>query len=509
MELVATKMAKPTKQPPAEVSDQSDDETSTSSVRPQTTALYMRGVRRRREDAKLRTISPEKVFIVDNENDPRAFRLLDHARRVIQDVKNICENSSFIFTTLPIAQLDLQLDWTNLKILFIDQIETKRLFQLLQEASNLKELRINFLQTSSKKTEIRLANLQIFQAGSLEGRGKIRLMTPELTKFIFKNKPDRPFSEAIELAFPEKLRNLLIEEYEPSMQRFKNLKRLACDAGLPDDLLTTFTKLKRLDYPFSYGDKNQCSSDEFSPRKEKILSILREKKRLKRSELEIVFYGVQLEEEQQIGSDLDFTEFLMENYTQLPEDLTKTIHTIDYTTLIYYLALISAELPEDFHSKFRFIEEVKVRDAVDDPEQLLQFLAAFENPFSLDLTDASLDSTFYRQLARMAKVKELEIFFLEEQVDLDKIENFRFLLKFDDLKGFTTNLELSLKTIETLLTKFTQKFTIMCPFNQQILYGRRMGGRFLLEHGENEVKEINSLQALIGELAELLFQPRD
>lgn len=405
------------------------------------------------------------------------------------------EWSSLIFGSLSSAQPDRRLNWTNLKSLSIARIETSKLLQLLQESSNLEQLLIIVLQfNKNEKVEINLTNMQVFRILTLEGRGELKLVTPKLTRFELKNKPTRTFSKTIQLTFPEKLESLGVEEFEPSMQQFKNLESLACDGGLPDGLLSTFTKLKKLQSPFLNGN-NRCllgMLHEFSPRKERILSILKEKKRLKRTALEIMFCGILIEDEWQLNHSEDLADFLTNNYAKVNEERPGNLYALIYNP--------QASLPDDC---LRHLKMVTITGAVDDLEKLSQFLARLENLIRLITVDATLDANFYNNLVGAVKFSELEIVHTDKPIDLSKMADFNFLLLFDDLVDFHTDLPLSLEIIEKLLNKFTEKFFICCEFNgQKAVSIRRVADWFAFEV-KDEAGSFDTLQSLIEQLAKM------
>lgn len=478
------------------------------------TSLCLNASKKKREkkEAKPRTIRlPEELCISENQNDYDDLR--SHTSSLMPNFcsEEAAEFSSLIFTSLFSAQPDFRLDWANLKHLEVFRIEIKSLLKLLQEARNLEVLGIAYLQfglqEDEKESEINLVNLRLFYAGQFEGRGKIKFVTPELVDFRLKERPDPTFSQAVELAFPLKLKQIVVEECDQSMKQFKNLEALVCDAGLPDRLLTTFANLKRLQYPCInlYGDLSTFS--EFSPRKERILSILRERKQLNRAALVIIFYGVLLEDElqldQQNQTEIDLTEFHMKNYAKLFEPC-RGLTTINYSSLTNYFLRAGLELPSDFHNKFCCLMNVKITDAVNKPGELLQFLAALKHPVFLDTVDAALDaSNFYEPLAQVARIKKLNIFHTSEPIDLCKMNDFNFLLRFKDLQRFQTDFTLSMKIIENIFRKCTEGFYMKCALKKcDVIIGREEDQRIILIDKIGEAL-FDSAESLLEQLAKM------
>ena len=404
--------------------------------------------------------------------------------------------SVYIFDSLRNARPDHQLNWTKLKRLYITRIEASRLPQLLQEANNLKRLAIIVLEFNDESTTLKLANLLQFNVRKLKGSGKIKFETPKLTHCGWE---DPAFSDAIELVFPQQLRVLRVEKYEPSMKQFKNLERLMCARGLPDGMLSTFCNLKKLDYPLSNDEKDDEDADlslphEFLPRKKTILSILREKKRLERTDLVIVFYGIQLDNERQLSDSENFTDFLVNNFNRVTEDPLWSK---------YGLYNPPASLPSGM---LHLIHAVKITKAVDDPRNLGQFLASLENLISLTTIDVTLDSNFYQNLADVTEISELKIVHTGKPPNENRMNlmaDFKFLLAFDDLRKFHTDLPVSLKTIEMLLKKFTQEFSIRCEFNKQKGVSVRRVGEWFGFVAEKKQGVFHALHDLIKRLAKI------
>lgn len=351
--------------------------------------------------------------------------------------------------------------------------------------------------SNEAELQVNLPNLRSFSIARIEGSGKIQFVTPELSDFELNwiLPPGGTFSQFFELAFPEKLRRLSTAEYEPSIEQLKSLEILECNERLPNNVLTTFENLKQLKYP---TQKSGGYLLEFLFKKDLILSILNHKKRLRRTQLVILFYGVLLEDKRQLdfsndhADNLDLTEFYLRNYARLSDCLADEIN---YSSLISFLSRTSQQLPEDFQLKFGHIRNVTITNAVEHPDELLQFLAALRKPISLQTRNTNLDSTFYDQLAKLAEVEELEILHGDESID------FNFLLKLDVLKKFSTDLTLSLELIEQLLSKFPEELHfIRCNFKQKDTLIERENESFSLLD-KFRYKKFVTLQALIDELA--------
>lgn len=465
------------------------------------------------KDVKSSTIClPEQLCLFEKEKD---LHEADHQDRLHFCTEEATALSSRIFSSLSSARPDRRLNWINLKCLAIARIETNKLQQLLKEAINLDTLQIFTLEfscdnektkpanvskimlakrksaknksakiQSAKPVKIKLANLRTFRVRTLEGRGEIKLKTPELTRFELSDKQDH--GQVIELMYPMKLTSIGVKEYQPWMSLFKNLKCLWCDGELPENVLSNFTELKRLEYPLWKGPVSDLAlPHEFSPRKERILSILREKQRLKRTDLEIVFYNIPLKDEQQLDCFEELSDFLVKN---LP-----TGHRWDCLNTVLYDP-DAVPLGDDLH----FVNEVTVKGVVDDRRKLIGFLATLDNLVRLTTVDAKLDSNFYRKLADVAMFCKLEIVHTGKPIDLCKMADFDFLLQFDDLVEFRTDLPLSLKTIEKLLSQFTE-FFIFCEFKGQEVSVRRVDEQFAFAAGDEE-GSFDTLQALIEQL---------
>ena len=472
-------------------------------------ALSLKSAKKKKETAtKPKETSTEPVK--STENVPESLIMLESEHELrssnVSSLRWFYSNeaydfSSAIFTPLTSACPASQLNLANLKRLAILKMETNTPCRtwLINLSGELVELEISMLHFNSNEAneelQVNLPKLRSFSIARIEGCGRIRFVTPELSDFQLNwiLPVGRGFSEFFELAFPEKLKRLSTAEYPPSIEQFEHLEILECNDQLPDNVLTAFENLKHLKYS---TPKSSGYLLEFLFKRDQILSILKHKKRLRRTQLVIVFYGVLLEDERQLDfSDgyteiLDLTGFYLRNYAKLCDCL---VDEINYSSLISFLSCLNQQLPEDFHLKFCHIRIVSVTNAVERPDALLRFLGALRNPVSLKTCNTNLTSSFYDLLAQVAVLRELEIFRNDKPID------FNFLLKLNALQKFSTDLALSLELIEQLLSRLSELHFIQCKFKQRDILIERENGSFSLLD-KFRYKKFVSLKALIKEL---------
>ena len=298
-------------------------------------------------------------------------------------------------------------------------------------------------------------NLRIFKFNYLDrDRGDFFIECPKLEVLSISSLYLTSFHQ------PETLRHLEIETYEYDIESFINLEILVLNNidRLNRNVLTVFRNLKQLRLLQGSG----MSSDDWDRFKSKLNYIFEQKIILKRHDLVIFWADVRLENPDKIEEydfkQQNYLQFMISNYNLLNCDITK-FQLIDYTNLMNS----TKQIPDDFASKFIQIESIHTSSKVNDQNQFSAFLKNLQYLTHLDLTNSSLDSSFYNSLPDIL-AGQLTDLTINETDDLKL--NFNFVLKFKFLQYFETNqrfknsFDLAIKCFRELkyLTFFKFKF---------------------------------------------------
>lgn len=278
------------------------DKKSCDEVFNRMSALCLKGPAKKRKmkDANNQTVElPQSLVVFQSEDNRQEIEGLNLRWFYSKQAYDL---SSPIFISLSNFDPACLLNLANLKRLAIFQMETKVPYQtwLINLSKELVELEIfqlnfNLKELDPEEIRIDLVNLKSFSVSHMEGNGMLRFDTPKLSSFKL-NKILARGKGFSRLTFPEKLKHLVMVKYEPTIKQFENLEILECEDDLPEDVLTTFKKLKLL----KYVNGPSSESKNIWTKRKIILSILNEKKRMSRTDLVIKFCGTRLENERQL-----------------------------------------------------------------------------------------------------------------------------------------------------------------------------------------------------------------
>ena len=311
------------------------------------------------------------------------------------------------------------------------------LFAFINHLDSLEELELSSLWTESERPihlPIRARNLKYIFIKSTN----VCVNLVVQSKIVRLKTYDRLYS--VRLNYPEELREVeLMTQYgsEWCEQSYKNCEVFKSANGITDESLEKLIEhsvgLKQLYLGLS------ADLTHYQAVKANALKALRLKEAFNRSELEIVFYGMRLKNEEELSGvhfDADYgklIKLLMKNYPKLVDDLGH-LHSINYRHLI---ESVGGQIPSDFHRKFT-IKTLQVHGRVRDQDQLLTFLRNCKQLESLSIEDASLDEHFYSEI-NFLPIKKLKI-----DETANKFGNFSFILQLKKLECFEANLGIPL-----------------------------------------------------------------
>ena len=265
--------------------------------------------------------------------------------------------------------------------------------------------------------------------------------------------------DRVQVEHVETIRRLKCDyKADKHLAKFKSLEflELQCiGAGL--------SELSLLDWPFlkelSVADSDL--SDEF---KRSLATLMRQRTDLRREELKIYLNNVLLDDERQLefrrGSNpsamRDSERFWIKNYKKIRPNVHPPVTSVHYNELME----IEFELFNDFFDRFREIAMVTASEPVDcrDFELFLDFA---KQVVGLTLINTKLDQLFMNRLP--STNGRLTYLCIKGVTDI--VSDFDFILRFDRLRTFITDSELS--TFEVvgnafrLLNEFaTFRFTV-------------------------------------------------
>ena len=311
------------------------------------------------------------------------------------------------------------------------------LFGFINRLEGLEELEFSDLWTESERPIqfwIRCPNLKSLFIGQTSAT-----VTVVVESKIAKLKTHCHLA-SLRFDYPGELREIhLVTEYRQALYdkvRFSNLEVFTCANAIDDESLEQLIEhsvgLKELHLGLS-SDLTHYESV-----KTNALKALHSKNVFNRSELNIVFYGVKLENEEQLsGFSFDsgdhgrLIKLLTKNYTKLADDLA-WLERISYKHLS---ESVVGELPRDFHLKFN-IKELLVHGSVKNQAHLLDFLRSCKKLRSLTIENSSLDELFYSKID-FSPIKSLKI-----SETANKISDFSFILQLKELECFQANLQI-------------------------------------------------------------------
>ena len=329
----------------------------------------------------------------------------------------------------------------------------------LVNLETLELMRVDFEDEAS----LSLPNLRSLAVSHLYS--KLKLETPELTNY-----QGRSLGQ-VEFVFKEKLTHLCVHQYCSSIKLLKNLQYLCLKSDafcretkstlnlsqpsndsqssndgqssrdsqlLSDDhFLDNHPHLKEL----SIRPANNLSRRTYKLAKSSALKVLEQKRRLKKEEFKLVFFGVLLETEEQLEDFQYFQDNLAElhilNYSALCKKELRWVKRVNLSSLLS--AGLATKIPFDFFEKFDKVNELVI-DYADITDEQIAVLKKFKNLSSLIVSTEhprySIDQIVFEKIAdALPEIWSLE---LKDFGICDILNSFDFTLKLKKLRRFLT-----------------------------------------------------------------------
>ena len=378
-----------------------------------------------------------------------------------------------------LANIDFVNKLTNLELLEISKIEFKDKF----EKENVIEITIT---------------LPLLKYLAIEkDYSSIKLNTPSLSSFKGIGSINN-----IDFIFPDKITHLYFNSYSYTLcyekGKFKNLQYFFINDLIyvnVVDFLTNLSKVKELSIcPYrKYG---------FNSSKRYFLEFLEQKKKLNRTDLKLIYYGVLVEDAAQLDNyefKKDLVKLHIQNYSKLNEKELRWIKEINYSSLIESCDNQIDRIPKDFHSKFVEIKKVIISDNLDDEHHLMNFLKGFKkvNTLKIQKHSQSLSESFFEKLlTNCPQIRSLNFDKSNRNCNI----NYNFIFQFKNLFSLSTCQRLEENFIVKVFKEFDE-FSIKFYLNR---YKVTIVKENEKSNYELNVKDFNSsyydLHSLLNEL---------
>ena len=274
---------------------------------------------------------------------------------------------------------------------------------------------------------------------------------PKLTSFQTKERLKCGNGE-IQFLFPETITHVYLNSYWTGFEECKNLQHLSMNSShfsnesekpeySPTYLLNSFPKLAEI---------SLRPGNDYTSNRKSFLELLKTKQKLGRTDLKLIFYGIllndanQLEEED--GGDSYYTGVydilitqLVRNWTNLCDKELKWFKVLDYCQLMKCVDQQTDRLPADIHEKLCGIEQFTINDKVENEDHLMEFIKGFSKTLRLiNFPTKSLpDEHFFERLAEScSSIPHLDLWFLGDE---KRVINYDFVLNFQNLIGMKTS----------------------------------------------------------------------
>lgn len=380
---------------------------------------------------------------------------------------------------------------------------------------------------------ISLPGLRYLSIGSLET--EIVLDTPSLSRYrgAHMNRPEM-------FLHPDRITHLYLNEVEVKCEhvfsKFPNLQYL----GLVNVVRFRHIPLACLQQPNLQMISLQPNVDRYyfdyncSNYKDAYVNALKQKRRLNRDDLKLVFFGMQLDEPDQLdacNAKSGLMKMYVSNRDKLCPSEMRWVKKLNYTHLIDCFSKSddsekpgesdksaksgrrtrssksneSTEptkpvIPADLCQLFNELEEVKVSGPLVDEDDLLRFLDGLPKLRTFKASNAGLPVLFYEKLAkRFPQISGLSIK-ENDETELAAIKSLKFVLEFENLYRFATNLTLdSHEVFEQLFAKYKSFEIKFCNENDSRFEIKKPS-----ENSKFELYEDQELRRYFGELSDLL-----
>lgn len=346
-------------------------------------------------------------------------------------------------------------------------IDKSKLFVLLKNRQfnldSLRRLKIDHLRDSFKislKTISELKRLEVLEIflDQCKRKDNMELCLPELKVLSFLSNCkytivhfDLPKLEILDInchslksitfSNPFTVRKLKTYDFKIELSLFINIEQFECYSSFQSEvqsikILHVFPKLKEL---FFEDSKN-------------LKFLLREKTRLNRTDLNIYYKSVRMN---------DLSEFKMNErfYIQYYNELmlfhmlrySRLSDNMNWVTEVNYCKQMNFNsLPKDFFNRFKNIQKIFINHHVTDANDLIKFIGNCRNLGHLCIQSGRLDQQFYDQIPQITYLFKLEII----EFGLNNYElNYDFINRMYYLKEFRTDLNGSKEIFELFRNK--------------------------------------------------------
>ena len=321
----------------------------------------------------------------------------------------------------------------------------------------------------------------------------LQLDTPDLEALICHEEITR-----IRFSYPERLRTLLVNLFDPHIKQLVNLEHLSCiifDA-VDSRFLKNFPKLKRI----------QLNNRNWNLINDSVIRELRKQKSvLGLVDLDIIEFCFESPFYRINDPDYAITSTnvreIRNSYSQIPLNL-QFLFEVDYVALCQTFK----PLPSDFFAKFTDIEVVRIEGQVDQAD-MMQFLKKCVHLYSVWIKSTGLNQAFFDQLHEIQALEELTI----DEPEW-RIEDYRFLDRLTHLKTvlvYSPLLSVRFFRLFFERTKYARELYFRNTSYESVryavslfIYKELKNGSFEAKLNDEEFREFNSLDEVLNFLRE-------
>ena len=300
---------------------------------------------------------------------------------------------------------------------------------------------------------------------------------PKLTSFQTKERLNCRYG-SIQFLFPETITHVYLNSYDIGFEVCKNLQHLSLSSSYfsnesetPEymhstkQLLNSFPKLTEI---------SLRPGTDYTTNQKSFLELLKAKQQLGRIDLKLIFYGILLNDanqlEEKYGGDSYYNSVygmlitqLVRNWRSAYEKELKWFKILDYCQLMKCVDQQTDRIPADIHKKLCGVEQFKITDKVENENHLLEFIQGFSKSLRLInfMTDSLPGEHFFERLAEScSSIPHLDLWFYGDKQDI----NYDFVLNFKNLIGMKT-FEGRLSTQRDFTKKLFDRFDTFERFN--------------------------------------------
>ena len=270
---------------------------------------------------------------------------------------------------------------------------------------------------------------------------------PKLTSFQTKERI-KASDKAIKFLFPETITHVYLNSYATGFEECKNLQYLSMNSSnfsnksqepeySTTHLLSSFPKLTEISLRPGTNYKSNRKS---------FLELLTKKQQLGRKYLKLIFYGIRLNDPNQLEvrnrKNNCYIEVydnliveLIRNWTNACEKELKWIEDLDYGELMECVGQQADRIPTDIHEKLCGVEQFNICDKVENEDHLMEFIKGFSKNLRLIYFPTKLlpNEHFFERLAEScASSPHLDLRFYGNE---KRVLNYEFILNFKNLIG--------------------------------------------------------------------------